>query len=982
MLLKPLCVEIGTPAGDDTPVAKNIKETPLWTPGCWMASSNSSSTSENERPSSVEVYNEAITRIASLTSDEPATLTSQLTSTWNDTPTTKKDLYIETARKACMNVCDAIAPNAGEELFSATAYSSQPQVSDDLVALMSAYQLAVTRNAKLQILSIYAHMYPTETLIKLHEPYGKITKWQIKKARAHANANGPGNEVKKIKQNRIRIDRTKLDHFIDFANQPHYYQDVAFGTRNIKLDSGSKLTIPNVIRNVTRSTLISQYMQYCDEQKVMPLSRATLFRILKIREASERKSLHGVDNIAADGSLGFEKLKQIVFEMEELGVGKEWAEITVQKLNSAKVYLKSDYLVHCNEESPCPDHCRCFALSDPSDKLLQESCDHEHLLFCERCEDLKQVISDIEDTIQKNSNKFFSCEQRDDLLYDLKRAKENIFKWKCHVLRSCNQEAAKQKVLSSLGENSALIVIDWAMKFLQLRHREKQCDWYGKKGISWHVSSVITKNDKTAKIEVSTYTHLIDSCSQDWYAVASILENLLKNVCERHPSIKNVYIRSDEAGCYHNNLLIASLKDIGNRVGVKIVSYDYSEPQNGKDICDRILCPMKLTIRRYCNEGHDILSAKDMRKALLEHPVSGVTASVNKVDVSKLSAEVKPTKGFNSFHNFEIEEQGLRVRKAYGIGKGKFIPFSDIVVKKQEQTDIEEDDGFFEFDMRTMKEYKQMVVEDDSDLIECTVPGCKNAFKCFRNLEIHLSAGKHTNTLENETLYDSLRKKWSEKFQTIDIIHKGKQSDASDIFVTSTSHCTAPENKMGWALSKFSSSSRFSTNVRNYLTAKFDIGEQTGCKFNSSDVEADMRKCRNENNERRFSREEWLTSNQIKSFFSRLSAARKKRREMENEKAVDPMEDVDDSEVEIEERVCQVNNVLDQIGIQHPIIYDVYDLCQYYKNDKLRLFNVGMLKSICEHFEIPFKSRDRKSDLIFKVGEMITECQCCSSTDE
>ena len=116
------------------------------------------------------------------------------------------------------------------------------------------------------------------------------------------------------------------------------------------------------------------------------------------------------------------------------------------------------------------------------------------------------------------------------MLYDLKRAKENISKWKCHVLRSCNQEAAKQKVLSSLDKNSALIVIDWAMKFLQLRHREKQSDWYGKEGIRWHVSSVITKNDKTAKIEVSTYTHLIDSCSQDWFSVASILENHLKNI--------------------------------------------------------------------------------------------------------------------------------------------------------------------------------------------------------------------------------------------------------------------------------------------------------------------------------------------------------------------------------------------------------------------------------------------------------------------
>ncbi len=167
---------------------------------------------------------------------------------------------------------------------------------------------------------------------------------------------------------------------------------------------------------------------------------------------------------------------------------------------------------------------------------------------------------------------------------------------------------------------------------------------------------------------------------------------------------------------------------------------------------------------------------------------------------------------------------------------------------------------------------------------------------------------------------------------------------------------------MGWALSKSSTSSRFSANVRNYLTAKFDIGEQTGCKFNSCDFEADMRKCRNENNERRFTREEWLTSNQIKSFFSRLAAARKKRREIgaEDERDVDPTQDVDDSEVEFEERVCQINDIVDQIGIQHPIIYE----------------------AICGHFEIPFKSRDRKCDLILKVGEMISECQCCSRIDE
>ena len=80
----------------------------------------------------------------------------------------------------------------------------------------------------------------------------------------------------------------------------------------------------------------------------------------------------------------------------------------------------------------------------------------------------------------------------------------------------------------------------------------------------------------------------------------------------------------DEAGCYHNNAMIASLKDVGKRLGIEVKSYDYSEPAYGKDVCDRILCPMKTSIRSYCNEGHDIATATDMRNALLERPVRGV----------------------------------------------------------------------------------------------------------------------------------------------------------------------------------------------------------------------------------------------------------------------------------------------------------------------------------------------------------------------
>jgi len=60
-----------------------------------------------------------------------------------------------------------------------------------------------------------------------------------------------------------------------------------------------------------------------------------------------------------------------------------------------------------------------------------------------------------------------------------------------------------------------------------------------------------------------------------------------------------VSLGSDEAGCYHNNFLLAAVRDAGKRVGLTLAQYDSSEPQYGKDVCDRILCPMKSAIRRY-----------------------------------------------------------------------------------------------------------------------------------------------------------------------------------------------------------------------------------------------------------------------------------------------------------------------------------------------------------------------------------------------
>ena len=216
---------------------------------------------------------------------------------------------------------------------------------------------APSRKLKTQILSIYAYELSKRELQTLHEPYGKLSRWQIDRARAHARTCGPGHEVKKTKHHRVKLNISKVDHFIDFANRPYFHQDVAFGTRNLKLENGGTIEMPNVVRKVTRSTMVAQYLEFCNEDEFEPLSRAMLFRILEIREASQCKSLQGLDNTAADGSVAFRTMEEICQRLVQFGVEMKWSQSVTRRLQKAKQYLKTDYKVHCQEsESPCADY--------------------------------------------------------------------------------------------------------------------------------------------------------------------------------------------------------------------------------------------------------------------------------------------------------------------------------------------------------------------------------------------------------------------------------------------------------------------------------------------------------------------------------------------------------------------------------------------------------------------------------------------------
>ena len=374
-------------------ISKHSQSDTERTPGFSAGRDFQDSESESEcpaRPKSrgLDVFNSSMSNLAEIAGKQSIDpLKSQLEH-WEDCSEMEKKTYARTANEACQLVCHVIAPRDGEKLFQVVQQQQNGGISRDtgLEALIAAYKKAPSKALKTQILSIYANRFTATELKAIHRPFENLSNRKIKKARAHSSSKGSGNPLTKIPQHRIRLDKGKLNHFMEFASRPYFYQDVAFGSRTLKLESGEEMVMPNIVRTVARCTIINQYLDFCKEENFTPLSRATMWRILEVQEASQRKSLKGLDNTAADSAEGFEALYEIVDQLEEVGADKEWSSKTRKRLKDSKLYLKTTYRDHCQEESACPDHCRVFALSDANDADYQTLCNHEHDHACRDCD--------------------------------------------------------------------------------------------------------------------------------------------------------------------------------------------------------------------------------------------------------------------------------------------------------------------------------------------------------------------------------------------------------------------------------------------------------------------------------------------------------------------------------------------------------------------------------------------------------------------
>jgi len=361
--------------------------------------------------------------------------------------------------------------------------------------------------------------------------------------------------------------------------------------------------------------------------------------------------------------------------------------------------------------------------------------------------------------------------------------------------------------------------------------------------------------------------------------VASVLEHLLQAIKQEYPRIGRAFLRSGNAGCYKNGPLLLSLPSVSQRTGVEVLRYDFSDPQAGKDICDRKTATMKAHIKRWVNEKHDVITAEDMKLALESHGgVRGCRIAVVEVCSNKDIVKDNKIPGISLLNNFSFEETGIRAWKAYNVGTGRLFKYDDILIHAQESTSLKIIQPFGA-PVKERGTVGESVRTASSDIFSCKENGCVLTFKTAGEVEAHMDTGKHRMELESESLYDSVRRKWAERVTGVTSGGSLLQSVPRDQEQPSTSsayeYCSE-----GWALKTVKKVSRMTEKVKLFITEKFHAGVSSGQKADPIQVAKEMKFAKDNLGKHLFTPDEWRTAQQITNVFSRLSAGQRQRQTM------------------------------------------------------------------------------------------------------
>ena len=193
----------------------------------------------------------------------------QLGSDLNTINKKSKQCIVNKAMKAIDTVLEKVAPGQSsslkEECFQLQI--KREEETQLLGCLTQALNEAENKNVKIQLLSIVCgkdedeqYKYKQNELLEMFEG---ISLNEIKNARQHAAKATPDTPIEQGKFYRENLTDAQINQFLDFLQYGRVMQDVANGTRKVKLSTGRKTKIPTVVRAVKKAEAIRLYVSAC-----------------------------------------------------------------------------------------------------------------------------------------------------------------------------------------------------------------------------------------------------------------------------------------------------------------------------------------------------------------------------------------------------------------------------------------------------------------------------------------------------------------------------------------------------------------------------------------------------------------------------------------------------------------------------------------------------------------------------------------------
>lgn len=319
-----------------------------------------------------------------------------------------------------------------------------------------------------------------------------------------------------------------------------------------RLSDGTSHIQPQVIITGLKAHVIEDYINHCNAYNIKTFSFSTLFKILKTIKPSQRTNLAGLDDIIARGIESLDILETHINAYCPDGQEKM---LYVRRLEKAKRFFKNTHLSHIKTSSNVAQHCTQYLLSDPKNKKFSIDCDHTHDITCEECLEPFMFFQ----KLQMSLEAWITDEhERIKTLYELEECVVSLKEWVYHNIRAHQQYLAKTDAIEHLSEETALLVRDYAMKFLPVRFREGQFEWFGKKGMSIHMTVVqfVVNGSICTKSYMVTLNNS-DQGSGDTLCLSKLTLEELKNDA---PQVKNLLCKQDNATSYAGKFTIVTIR--------------------------------------------------------------------------------------------------------------------------------------------------------------------------------------------------------------------------------------------------------------------------------------------------------------------------------------------------------------------------------------------------------------------------------------